>query len=106
MGLRFLIQFGNLNIAVETDNGIHFEKKIMQGLNDSRQIRKSKPTIYKCQRGGGNGIQENMFLMRNVLPEYQIDDLSTLSFGDKLYETMPKKYLDAGYTNEYDVFIV
>jgi len=68
--------------------------------------RKSPPTIYICIKGGANGMKENKNMMSDVLPEYQFDDLSRMSHGNKLYDKMPNKYLDANYTNEYDIFIV
>jgi hypothetical protein len=65
--------------------------------------RINKPTLYHCFAGDGNGMKEMRKIMLDVLPEYQLQDL-TINSG-KRNPTMPIHYQAENYSNEYDVFI-
>lgn len=63
----------------------------------------SPPTIYVCHPNDGNARREIIDIMANVLPEYQIDYYFT-TIGPRQVK-LEGKYLEGGYTNEYDIFL-
>jgi hypothetical protein len=86
--------------AVDVDVDVVVDVQgIVTHWNDTR--RKKPPTIYFCHPNDGNGMGENKHMLRNVLPEYQFEDLSKVPV-DKRHQKMPDGFKDS---NEYDLFI-